>query len=55
MAPSPVFLPGEFHRQKSPVGYSPWGHRRVGQDLATKEKQQILYLNNPIKISSERL
>ena len=27
--PTPVFLPGESHGQKSPVGYSPWG-RRVG-------------------------
>ena len=23
--PTPVFLPGEFHRPKSLVGYSPWG------------------------------
>ena len=23
--PAPVFLPGEFHGQKSQVGYSPWG------------------------------
>ena len=23
--PNPVFLPGEFHRQRSLVGYSPWG------------------------------
>ena len=23
--PSPVFLPGEFHGQRSPAGYSPWG------------------------------
>ena len=23
--PTPVFLPGEFHGQRSPVGYSPWG------------------------------
>ena len=23
----PVFLSGEFHRQKSLAGYSPWGHR----------------------------
>ena len=23
--PSPVFLPGEFHGQRSLVGYSPWG------------------------------
>ena len=25
--PTPVFLPGEFHRQRSLVGYSPWGGR----------------------------
>ena len=23
--PTPVFLPGEFHGQKSLEGYSPWG------------------------------
>ena len=22
--PTPVFLPGEFHGQKNPTGYSPW-------------------------------
>ena len=25
--PTLVFLPGEFHGQRSPVGYSPWGHK----------------------------
>ena len=25
--PTPVFLPGESHRQRNLVGYSPWGHR----------------------------
>ena len=25
--PTAVFLPGEFHRQRSLVGYSPWGHK----------------------------
>ena len=24
--PTSVFLPGEFHGQRSLVGYSPWGH-----------------------------
>ena len=32
--PIPVFLPGEFHGQRSLVGYSPWGHR-VGHDWGT--------------------
>ena len=25
--PTPVFLPGKSHGQRSPVGYSPWGHK----------------------------
>jgi len=25
MATTPVFLPGEFHEQRSLAGYSPWG------------------------------
>ena len=25
--PTPVFLPGEYHGQKSLVGYSSWGHK----------------------------
>ena len=33
---TPVLLPGECHGQKSLVGYSPRGHKRVGHDLATK-------------------
>ena len=26
--PTPEFLPGEFHGQRSLVGYSPWGHKK---------------------------
>ena len=25
--PTPVFLPGKSHGQRSPVGYSPWGRK----------------------------
>ena len=25
--PTPVFLPGEFHGQRSLEGYTPWGHK----------------------------
>ena len=32
--PTPVFLPGKSHGQRSLAGYSPWGH-----DLATKQQQ----------------
>ena len=34
--PTPVFLPGKSHGQRSLVGYSSWGHKRVRRDLATK-------------------
>ena len=27
--PTPVFLPGESHRQRSLEGYSPWGHKEL--------------------------
>ena len=29
MQPTPVFLPGESHGQRSLVGYSPWGHKEL--------------------------
>ena len=28
--PTPVFLPGEFHEQRSLAGYSPWGFTAKG-------------------------
>jgi len=39
--PTPIFLCGKFHGQKSLEGYSPWGHKRVGHNLTTQQ-QQIL-------------
>ena len=36
--PTPVFLTGEFHGQKSLGGYSPWG-RRVGHNQATSDQK----------------
>ena len=27
--PTPAFLPGEFHRERSLRGYSPWGHKEL--------------------------
>ena len=38
--PTPVFLPGESHGQRSLVGCSPWGCKRIRLDLATKQQQQ---------------
>ena len=39
--PTSVFLPGKSHGQRSQVDYSPWGLKRVGHDLATKQQQVI--------------
>ena len=33
--PTPVLLPGKSHGQRNVVGYSPWGHKRVGHHWVT--------------------
>ena len=38
--PSPVFLPEESHGQRSLVGLSPWGCKRVRHDLGIKKQHQ---------------
>ena len=40
MATTPVFLPGESQERRSLAGYSPWGHKGVGHDLATKQQMR---------------
>ena len=42
--PTVVFLPGESLGQRSLEGCSPWGCKRVGYDLATKQ-QSIFYIS----------
>ena len=39
--PTAVFLPGKSHGQKSLVGSSPWGHKRVRHDLATTKSTNM--------------
>ena len=36
--PTSVFVPGESHGQRSLVGYSPWGHKKIGHNLVTKQQ-----------------
>ena len=31
----------EIHGQRCLAGYSPWGHKRVRQDLVTKQQQNF--------------
>ena len=33
--PTPVFLPGEFHGQRSLAGYSPWRHKELDMNWVT--------------------
>ena len=39
--PTPMFLPGKSHGQRSLAGYSPQGHKRVRHNLATEHHHQI--------------
>jgi len=39
--PTSVFLAGKSHVQR--VGYSPWGGKRVGHNLATKQQHEGIY------------
>ena len=39
--PTAVFLPGKSHGQRSLVGYSPWGHKRVVHNSVTKQEQLV--------------
>ena len=41
--PTPVLLPGEFHGQRNPLGYSPWGHK----ELDTTEQHTSSSPNRP--------
>ena len=42
--PTPVFLPGESHRQRSWMGYRSWGRREldVSEQLCTQNKLEFL-------------
>ena len=48
--PTPAFLPGKFHGQKSLVGYSPWGCQRVGHDWVTEYACSVYILLATLKM-----
>ena len=39
--PTPVFLPGEFHEQRSPAGYSPWGHKELDMGRGDRDGEHM--------------
>ena len=44
--PTPVFLPGEAHRQMSLVGHGPCGHRESDKTGVTKHAQRLVREND---------
>ena len=40
--PTPVFLPGESHGQRSLAGYSPWGHKETDTTEAIQHTLTVL-------------
>ena len=47
----PVFLPGESHKQRSLVGYSPWSCKRISHDLVTKPPPNVYFRKEEFKIN----
>jgi len=45
--PTPVFLPGESHGQKSVAGYSLWGHTESNMTEATEHGTYAHLVSNP--------
>ena len=44
--PTPVFLPGKLHEQRSLVGYHPWGYKESGMtehacSVSTKQQNTV--------------
>ena len=47
--PTPVFLPGKAHGQRSLVGYSPWGCKESRHNWVTKHGTAYRYTQNGMK------
>ena len=44
--PIPVFLSGESHGQRSPVGYSPWGHTESERTEVTERRRVKIFCHS---------
>ena len=55
--PTPVFLPGKPHRKRSLAGgsRSPWGQKRLGYDLVTKQQILLTELGKRMKKHSKNV
>ena len=41
--PTPVLLPGRSHGYRHLEGYDPWGCKRVGYELVTKQQKVMTF------------
>ena len=46
--PTPGFLPGRSHGQRSLVGYSPWGHRESDLTEHTRYRKELYLVNSDL-------
>ena len=53
--PTPIFLPGKFHGQRSLVGYSPWDHKNSNMTEwpTLKEMQEMKAERKPLFLSKD--
>ena len=53
--PTPVFLPGESHGQRSLVGYSPWGCKESDTtELLNNNKPSVAEKNKLVKSPAKK-
>ena len=50
--PTPIFLPGKSHGQRSLAGYSPWGREEL-DGTETKQQQQCMSSTKILTIMKE--
>ena len=46
--PTPIFLPGEFHGQRSLAGYSPWGYKESDTTGQRALSLSLDFLDQPV-------
>ena len=44
--PTPIFLPGKLHCQRSLAGYSPWSHKELDMTMTEQIIQLSFYLRH---------
>ena len=45
---------GDSEGQGSLAGYSPWGHKELGHNLATEQEQRIIFISKVFVYSKQK-